>query len=383
MARMRVALAQLNTVVGDLDGNVTRILDALDEAERAGADIAAWMSYAVSKKLSPQQVTALLDQSLGERVAIAFGNTCAKIGLLIVLASIVITGTLVRIFGPVNIGWPRAVEMALGFAVLYASVGMVLKTDRVNWSKATPWESGRLWAAWFITTIMTLGVYYYKGFTSLRSISIILVSSIFALSGIIFVRYRKRLIDGLVSRLSSHRLKLPVTRERVIIVGSGRTAEHIAWLLDHPTYSGKFQVLGFIDDDLRTQGMTIYGSKVIGRIGDISQVVQNQDVGLIILADSETAAHKFKEFRDLANFKPARVVVAPDIFGSLSGLGKTPSGDGLIGDLILGLLGGVIGGFLIRAAASSPSDTSWLVHVLVAAIGGITLVAVSRFLRRV
>ena len=37
--------------------------------------------YALSKKLSPQQVTALLDQSLGERVAIAFGKTCEKIGL--------------------------------------------------------------------------------------------------------------------------------------------------------------------------------------------------------------------------------------------------------------------------------------------------------------
>ena len=37
--------------------------------------------YALSKKFSPQQVTALLDQSLGERVAIAFGKTCEKIGL--------------------------------------------------------------------------------------------------------------------------------------------------------------------------------------------------------------------------------------------------------------------------------------------------------------
>lgn len=45
--------------------------------------------YAVSKNLSPQQVTVLLDQSLGERVAIAFGETCEKIGLLIVLASII------------------------------------------------------------------------------------------------------------------------------------------------------------------------------------------------------------------------------------------------------------------------------------------------------
>lgn len=45
--------------------------------------------YAASKKMSPQQVTALLDQSLGQRVAIAFGKTCEKIGLLIVLASII------------------------------------------------------------------------------------------------------------------------------------------------------------------------------------------------------------------------------------------------------------------------------------------------------
>lgn len=44
--------------------------------------------YAGSEKLSPQETNALLDQSLGERVAIGFGNTCEKVGLLIVLASI-------------------------------------------------------------------------------------------------------------------------------------------------------------------------------------------------------------------------------------------------------------------------------------------------------
>ena len=37
---MRVALAQLNMTVGDLDGNVERILDAMAQAEDAGADIA-------------------------------------------------------------------------------------------------------------------------------------------------------------------------------------------------------------------------------------------------------------------------------------------------------------------------------------------------------
>ena len=39
MTHLRLAAAQLNTVVGDLDGNVERILGALSASEAAGADI--------------------------------------------------------------------------------------------------------------------------------------------------------------------------------------------------------------------------------------------------------------------------------------------------------------------------------------------------------
>jgi len=252
---------------------------------------------------------------------------------LIVLASIGIMGVVVRLFGPLNIGWLKAVEMALGFSALYSLIGMFLRTNRINWSKATFWESGRLWISWFITTILMLTIHYFWGVTRLRTCGIILGASVLALPGIIFVRYRRILIDGLLSRIRTYRLNSLTTRERVIIVGSGRTAEHIAWLMDHPAYSEKFQVVGFIDDDLRSQGMTIYGSRVIGRIHDIPRMVQKQDVGLIILADFQTASQKYKEFHELANFKPARVVVAPDIFGSLSGLGMASSSDMVIGDL--------------------------------------------------
>ena len=45
--------------------------------------------YATSNKLTESQLNVLLNQSAGERVAIGFGDTCAKIGLLIVLASII------------------------------------------------------------------------------------------------------------------------------------------------------------------------------------------------------------------------------------------------------------------------------------------------------
>ena len=45
--------------------------------------------YAVSMKLSPGETNALLDQSLGERVATGFGSTCEKVGLMIIFASII------------------------------------------------------------------------------------------------------------------------------------------------------------------------------------------------------------------------------------------------------------------------------------------------------
>ncbi|HEX7254796.1 MAG TPA: NAD+ synthase [Gaiellaceae bacterium] len=45
---MRLALAQINTVVGDLDGNVARIVGRLREARNAGADVALFPELAVT-----------------------------------------------------------------------------------------------------------------------------------------------------------------------------------------------------------------------------------------------------------------------------------------------------------------------------------------------
>ena len=45
---MRIALAQLNVVVGDLDGNVERIAGAIAEAKRAAADLVVFPELAVT-----------------------------------------------------------------------------------------------------------------------------------------------------------------------------------------------------------------------------------------------------------------------------------------------------------------------------------------------
>jgi NAD+ synthase (glutamine-hydrolysing) len=45
---MRLALAQLNSVVGDLDGNRTRILEWIDDAKGAGADVVCFPELAIT-----------------------------------------------------------------------------------------------------------------------------------------------------------------------------------------------------------------------------------------------------------------------------------------------------------------------------------------------
>jgi NAD+ synthase (glutamine-hydrolysing) len=48
VARLRVALCQINTTVGDLDGNVERVVAGLSEAERQGCDLAVFPELALT-----------------------------------------------------------------------------------------------------------------------------------------------------------------------------------------------------------------------------------------------------------------------------------------------------------------------------------------------
>jgi lipopolysaccharide/colanic/teichoic acid biosynthesis glycosyltransferase len=238
----------------------------------------------------------------------------------VVWLSIVFVSAAMRLFVPVEISWLLTTEMAAGCAALYSLTGLFLNVNRINWEKASTWELGRLWVSWTISTIAILYLHYFLGRGNLITYGLLMGASSISLLGIMFVRYRGRLISVALSRLLTYRLRKHETRERVLIVGSGRTAEHLAWLMDHPSYAGKFRIVGFIDDNLMSQGMKIYGSKVIGRVKDIQRIIRKRDIGLIILADNQMASNKYREFHDIASFSPARIVVAPDIFGSLSGL---------------------------------------------------------------
>jgi NAD+ synthase (glutamine-hydrolysing) len=86
VARIRIGLCQLNTVVGDLDGNVERILAAYDEAEAAGCDLAVFPELAITGYppedlvLKPGFVAA--NRAALEKVATRTGRCAAVVGFV-------------------------------------------------------------------------------------------------------------------------------------------------------------------------------------------------------------------------------------------------------------------------------------------------------------
>jgi len=73
-------------------------------------------------------------------------------------------------------------------------------------------------------------------------------------------------------------------------------------------------------------------------------------------------------------------IISGIVAGWLTGLVMKGRGYGLLGNLVIGLLGGVIGGWLFSLFGLTA--TGWLGEIVVALIGGVVLVAIARFLRR-
>jgi NAD+ synthase (glutamine-hydrolysing) len=84
MARVRIAACQINTVVGDLDGNADRIQAALAEAERAGADLAVFPELTVTgyppEDLLSRPAFVADNRAVFARIAAESGRCAAVIG---------------------------------------------------------------------------------------------------------------------------------------------------------------------------------------------------------------------------------------------------------------------------------------------------------------
>lgn len=159
-------------------------------------------------------------------------------------------------------------------------------------------------------------------------LSVIVVSNMLVLSGIVAIRYRTRLITGINWRWRVLFFnEFPRDKSnRVLIVGAGESGQTLAWRLKHRFNTQQYKTIGFIDDDPKKLGMYFEDIPVLGNRFAIPEIVENREIDLIVVAIHNIEGADFRTILSLCEQTQARIKVVPDI---LLFLGKTNNLDPL------------------------------------------------------
>lgn len=238
-----------------------------------------------------------------------------------------ISGVFWRSFGPLNVGWPLAIGIAFGFALIFSLSGAMWGVNRISWTSTGLFDVVDLLPPVIVATLAALGInqvwgnYWVPG--PLLPPALILMASALSGIGFIIVRYRSRLLAGLALRWLNISGAVKAAKERVLIVGGGEAGQLMSWLLRNGNNSGAFHLIGFIDDDLYKQGTRIQGINVLGRREDIPKLVAQHDVGVIAFAIHNITPRERAALLGICASTTAQLVVMPDVAGLLNVLINT------------------------------------------------------------
>ena len=235
------------------------------------------------------------------------------VDFIISFAAFGVSGVFWRTLGPIHLGLVYAVFLSFAFSLLFSLIGALFGIQKTVWSTASASEIVELALTAGFASCFALIINHNQ----LMPYQIIVLASLLALLGFVGVRYRARLFNGLARRVLVKRRVASKFRERVLIVGSGKAGEFAAWMMQNAPNPDRYQVIGFVDDDLLKQDVKMRGVKVLGDCVQIPTVVHEEDVGLILFAIHNIHSLKRDKILHLCNTTSAKVVLVPDVMGAI------------------------------------------------------------------
>lgn len=242
------------------------------------------------------------------------------IDTLVTFAAISVVHFSWQFISPLDVSWETGLGYAIIISLAFGFFGVFLGTNKIQWAKASVSDLTRLLPAWTLASIFAVGL---NNWLKIYPLVFILTALSLSLTGYVVVRYHNRMTLYILARLARY-LHQTITLERVLIVGSGRTAENVTWVLNHPTYSNKFEIVGYVDADMFAKGLRIYGGSIMGDPTEIPQLVNLYDIGVIIIADNRISLENYRAITNLCKDSSTRLAVIPDVFGSINRLVETP-----------------------------------------------------------
>lgn len=222
-------------------------------------------------------------------------------------------GLVWRTFGPLNIGLRESFAASLLTALLFSLINAAFGLNRISWSKARASTAFDLVvsAAFSGICMVFLG---RAGMFPLRfPAGMVALSSAFAACGFVAVRYRERLLTGLMSRWLEASRAARAIGERVLIVGAGELGEFASWFFTRNEFARTFNVMGYVDDDPHLDNMVVAGKTVFGPTSEIPEIVRKHDIGVVVFAITCIDEEQRERILRLCAETGARVAMFPDL----------------------------------------------------------------------
>ena len=217
--------------------------------------------------------------------------------------------------GPLNVGWLRLVIISLGYAFLFSLAGALFGVQRIYWSKASALDVAYL----IPPVLLAFSVAFIMNFfLAICPVQLLLFGTSLVFIGFVFVRYRSRLIIGLVSRISTIWKTPTLARERVLIIGGGEAGQSAAWMIQNSDNCSDLHIVGFVDDDIYKSRMRLRGVDVIGQRDAIPEIVKELGVEIIIFAIHDMPDNEQQEILAICEQTQTRVLKMPNFIGKLS-----------------------------------------------------------------
>ena len=143
-------------------------------------------------------------------------------------------------------------------------------------------------------------------------ISVVLMGGLLSTLGLVAIRYRQRLVTGVLWRM---KMAVDTTYQRTLIVGAGEAGQLLAWQMQNQ--NAQYRPVGFVDDDPDKINRRIHGVRVLDIIAKVPALVERHQVELVAIALPEAEKERVKQVFEVCQESSARIQVMHDAMAEL------------------------------------------------------------------
>jgi lipopolysaccharide/colanic/teichoic acid biosynthesis glycosyltransferase len=219
-----------------------------------------------------------------------------------------------RAMRPVPMRWPLGVVSTAAMALTFTLMNQICGLQRSMWSCAGAQEVFEILLSTVFSITLLLAISALAPLEFPFPLGMIALSGFLAWFAFTAARYRSRLVTGGLWHWRSPWAKARREgRQRVLIVGAGEVGQSFAWQIQRRWEGRRYQIVGFVDDDLTKRGMRIHGVDVLGRCRAIPTLVERYGVDVVVVTTRDLQSQECQAIVGVCRRTPAQVRVIPDV----------------------------------------------------------------------